>query len=88
DKPNSLLIRTDDERFRVGTDMGLSVPYVIGRARVGSIQALAFTDANGTASTLLTYPFSNLGRTAILVAQTEDFSVSRVFNPGGPVYLG
>ncbi|MDP5063329.1 MAG: hypothetical protein NWQ24_01515 [Haliea sp.] len=87
-QPDSLLIRTDEESFRVGEDQGASVPYVIGRARVGNIQARAFTDANGTASTLLTYPFSNLGRTAILVAQTEDFSVSRVFNSGGPVYLG
>lgn len=87
-QPDSLLIRTDDEPFRVGEDQGATVPYIIGRARVGSIQPLAFTDANGTASTLLTYPFSNLGRTAILVAQTEDFSVSRVFNPGGAVYLG
>lgn len=87
-QPDSLLIRTDEEPFRVGEDQGASVPYTIGRARVGSIQPLAFTDASGTASTLLTYPFSNLGRTAILVAQTEDFSVSRVFNPGGSVYLG
>ncbi len=86
-QPNVLLIRTDEEPFRVGADQGGTVPYIIGRARVGSVQPLAFTDANGTASTLLTYPFSNLGRTAILVAQTEDFSVSRVFNPGGAVYL-
>jgi hypothetical protein len=88
DQPGSLLIHTDEEPFRVGEDQGANVPYVIGRARVGNIQSLAFTDANGTASTLLTYPFSNVGRTALLVAQTEDFSVSRVFNPGGPVYLG
>ncbi|MEZ5556778.1 hypothetical protein [Haliea sp.] len=88
DRPDSLSIRSDEEAFRVGEDQGATVPYVIGRARVGNIQALAFTDANGTASTLLTYPFSNLGRTALIVAQTEDFSVSRVFNPGGPVYLG
>jgi len=87
-QPDSLLIRTDEEPFRVGADQGASIPYTIGRARVGSVQPIAFTDANGTASTLLTYPFSNLGRTAILVAQTEDFSVSRVFNPGGPVFLG
>ncbi|AHF00265.1 hypothetical protein [Thioalkalivibrio paradoxus] len=87
-QPNRLLIRQDDEPFRVGPDLGAVVPYIIGRARAGSVQSLAFTDANGTATTMLTYPFSNVGRTAILVAHTPDYSVSRVFNPGGPVYLG
>lgn len=87
-QPDSLSIDSNGEPFGVGEDQGASVPYIIGRARAGSIQSLAFTDADGTASTLLTYPFSNLGRTAILVAQTEDFSVSRVLNTGGPVYVG
>lgn len=87
-QPNSLSINSNEQPFRVGEDQGASVPYIIGRARAGSIQSLAFTDAAGTASTLLTYSFTNLGRTAILVAQTEDFSVSRVLNTGGPVYVG
>ncbi|MCG5523588.1 hypothetical protein LRB11_01415 [Ectothiorhodospira haloalkaliphila] len=87
-QPNVLQIRADAQPFRVGEDQGNTVPYIIGRAQAGSIQSLAFTDANGTASTLLTYPFSNVGRTAIIVAHTEDFSVSRVFNPGTAVYLG
>ncbi|GAB5450746.1 MAG: hypothetical protein Hals2KO_10740 [Halioglobus sp.] len=87
-QPDVLVIATDGEPFRVGEDQGDTVPYTIGRARIGSIQSLAFTDADGVASTLLTYPYSNLGRTAILVAQTEDYSVSRVFNPGGTVYAG
>ncbi|WP_143339659.1 hypothetical protein [Ectothiorhodospira magna] len=84
---DTLVIRADAQPFRVGEDQGATVPYVIGRAQAGSIQSLAFTDGTGTASALLTYPFSNVGRTAIIVAHTEDFSVSRVFNPGGAVYL-
>lgn len=87
-QPNTLMINLEDQPFRVGEDQGATVPYVIGRARVGSIQPLAFTNADGVATTLLTYPYSSLGRTAILVAHTEDYSVSTVFYPNGPVFLG
>lgn len=87
-RPRELEISPNEPPFRNGEDTGFRVPYVVGRAQVGSVPPLAFTDAQGNASFLLTYPFSSLGRTAILVAHTEDFSVSAVFNPGGPVYLG
>lgn len=73
---------------------GPSVPYAVGRAERGTILSRATTNDTGVASTLLTYPFTSVGRTAILVACSPDRLVCTVLNPcssGGancaPVYL-
>lgn len=55
-------------------DHGPVIPYAIGRARHGSLggaggRGSAFTDENGVATLKLTYPMSQVGRSAILWAQ-------------------
>ena len=81
--------------FNMGPDNGPTVPYLIGRSQSGTILSPSFTDVNGVADTLLTYPVSRLGQTAILVACTSDFTVCTVLNTCdatgancGSVYLG
>jgi hypothetical protein len=48
---------------------GPVLPYIVGRAGIGNITSPAFTDANGTASTTLNYPVSQLGHVAAIWAQ-------------------
>ena len=84
---DSLNITTGIGPFAAGGDTGATVPYTIGRAQYGNILATAFTDLTGTASTIVTYPVSRIGQTAILVAHTADGSVSTVLNTGRAVYL-
>lgn len=59
---------------------GASVPYVVGRAEVSNVLARGFTDSAGVASTLLNYPATQIGRTAMLVACREDREVCTVLN--------
>lgn len=92
---NSLRIQTLGYPFSHGINNGPTIPYIVGRAQQATILSPAFTDITGTASTLLTYPVSRLGQTAILVAHTADSSVSTVLNTCdaegsncGSVFLG
>lgn len=92
---NSLRTHTLGNPFNIGINNGATVPYVIGRAQQATILSTGYTDTTGTASTLLTYPVSRLGQTAILVAHTADGSVSTVLNTCdvegnncSPVFLG
>jgi len=70
--PTSITVQ---RRFNFNDDTGASVdsgailPYVIGRAEDGNIQAVAVTDANGVARTQLNYPVSKLGKLAGIHAQ-------------------
>lgn len=48
---------------------GPVLPYIIGRAMVGNITSPAFTDENGTASTTLNYPVSEIGHVTAVWAQ-------------------
>lgn len=70
--PTSL---TTQSRFNFNDDTGTSVnngpvlPYVIGRNTAGSIQIAGLTNAAGVATVRLTYPVSQLGRTAGIWAQ-------------------
>ncbi len=48
---------------------GPVLPYIIGRAQIGSITSPAFTDSTGTASTTLNYPVSALGHVTAVWAQ-------------------
>lgn len=50
-------------------DRGAVYPFVVGRARDGSISAQGATDANGVASAILTYPTSRLGKRVYVWAQ-------------------
>ena len=86
-QPDRLYIDPRGHTFRPGRDTGPDVPYIIGRAQHGTILSPTYTDVTGTASTLLTYPVSRLGQTAILVAHTADYSVSTVLNTGRAMYL-
>ncbi len=81
--------------FNMGPDNGPTVPYLIGRPQSGTILSPSFTDVNGVAETLLTYPVSRLGQTAVLVACTSASTVCTVLNTCdatgancGSVYLG
>ena len=53
----------------VPVDDGPVIPYVVGRAQVGNISTPAFTNAEGVATTQLTYPVSSLGHAAVVWAQ-------------------
>jgi len=48
---------------------GPVLPYIVGRAEVGNITSPAFTDVNGTASTTLNYPVTQLGHAVAIWAQ-------------------
>jgi len=50
-------------------DNGPVIPYVIGRATTGSIDAHAFTDENGVATVQMHYPVSRLGQAAVVWTQ-------------------
>ena len=50
-------------------DRGAVYPFVVGRARDGSISAQGATDASGVASAILTYPTSRLGKRVYVWAQ-------------------
>ncbi|HSE11560.1 MAG TPA: hypothetical protein VLB69_02905 [Rudaea sp.] len=60
----------------VSVDTGSNIPYVIGRATAGNIDAQAFTgvDAdsvpNGVASVTMRYPQSRIGQSAVIWAQS------------------
>jgi hypothetical protein len=77
---NSLLIQRQGRPFNSGSDNGNTVPYVIGRALNAAILSPSFTNTEGVADTVLTYPVFRLGQTAILAACTEDSSVCTVLN--------
>jgi hypothetical protein len=70
--PSSLVVQ---RRFNLNDTTGQSVnsgpviPYVIGRATVGTIAATAATDINGVATVRLNYPVTQLGRPAIVWVQ-------------------
>lgn len=63
---------------------GYNIPWVIGRAQYGNIGTTATTDANGVATTFITYPVSRLGQPAILTAEASN-GVSALF---GAYYVG
>jgi hypothetical protein len=56
------------------------IPYVIGRATNATILSPSFTNLNGVADTLVTYPATRVGQTAILVACTADNSACTALN--------
>ena len=70
---NYLLIQ-DNPFSDQGQDNGATLPYIIGRAENAAILPLGFTDIRGVANTLLAYPISRIGQTAILVACTDTSS--------------
>ncbi|MDQ5911367.1 MAG: hypothetical protein QG599_3464, partial [Pseudomonadota bacterium] len=51
-----------------GADSRSTIPYVIGRANNATILSPSFTNLSGVADTIVTYPVSRVGQTAILVA--------------------
>ncbi len=72
--PTSLTVQNrfnfnDDTGTSVNT--GPSVPYVVGRALDGNIEALGTTDSDGFTSVVLFYPASKLGKNAIVWAQGQ-----------------
>ena len=80
---NELLIEQLGSPFNQridSVDTGPTVPYIIGRARHGTILATGFTNSIGTADTVLTYPVFRLLQTAILVACTTDKLVCTTLN--------
>ena len=76
----ALTINPKGAPFNTGADNGASVPYLIGRAENAAILSPAYTNLTGVADTLLTYPASRVGQTAVLVACTEDYSVCGILN--------
>jgi hypothetical protein len=48
---------------------GPVLPYIVGRAGIGTITSPALTNANGAASTTLNYPVSKLGHIVAIYAQ-------------------
>ncbi len=57
-----------------------NVPYVIGSAQNAAVLSPSFTNLQGVASTILTYPVERIGQTAVLVACTADMSVCGTLN--------
>ncbi len=57
-----------------------NVPYVVGFAQNAAILSPSFTNLQGVASTILTYPVERIGQTAVLVACTADMSVCGTLN--------
>ena len=76
----ALTINPKGAPFNTGPDNGASVPYRIGRAENAAILSPAYTNLNGVADTLLTYPASRVGQTAVLVACTEDYRVCGILD--------
>lgn len=52
-------------------DSGPVIPYIIGRARHGAIEATAQTDERGVASVKMNYPVSQINRRVAVWAQSE-----------------
>ncbi len=80
---NELIIQQSGSPFnqRVDSaDTGATVPYIIGRARHGTILATGFTNAAGVADTVLTYPVFRILQTAVLVACSTDNLVCATLN--------
>ena len=70
--PTTLSVTSD---FNLNDDTGASVnngnvlPYIIGRARNGNIDAAGLTNEIGVASVKMNFPVSQLGRSVAIVAQ-------------------
>ena len=77
--PTTLNIRQGNP-FSAGPNNGPTVPYIIGHAENAALLSPSFTDLNGVANTLLTYPASRIGQTAVLVACTVDYSACGILN--------
>lgn len=77
--PTTLNIRQGNP-FSAGLNNGPTVPYIIGHAENAALLSPSFTDLNGVANTLLTYPASRIGQTAVLVACTVDYSACGILN--------
>ncbi len=60
----------NDESGTVNNDFGI-LPYAIGRAVDGNIEATAILDANGLATTRINYPVSQLGRIAAVYVKGQ-----------------
>ena len=65
---NRLLV-TEPFSANGGTSSGATIPWVVGRAQYGVIGASATTDAQGVASTFITYPATRLNQRALLTAR-------------------
>ena len=63
-----------------GPDSRAAIPYVIGHAENAAILSPSFTDLSGVASTILTYPVTRVGQTAILMACTDDYVYCGMLN--------
>ncbi|CDH47361.1 putative Ig domain-containing protein [Candidatus Contendibacter odensensis] len=63
-----------------GSDSRAAIPYVIGHAENAAILSPSFTDLSGVASTILTYPVTRVGQTAILMACTDDYVYCGMLN--------
>ncbi len=60
----------DDAAAGVAVDRGPVLPYVIGRATIGTItNANATTNENGVATTTMNYPISRIGHSAVIWAR-------------------
>ena len=57
-------------------DSGPVIPYIIGRARHGAIEATAQTDERGVASVKMNYPVSQINRRVAVWAQSEGSTFS------------
>ena len=66
---NNRLLVTEPFSANGGVNSGAVLPWVIGRAQYGVIGASATTDAQGVATTFLTYPATRLNQRAILTAR-------------------
>lgn len=79
---NALSIDSSGHPFNAnnGADTGPTVPYIVGNSQGASILASSTTDDTGVATTLLTYPASELGKTAVVIACTVDQKVCTVLN--------
>ena len=76
----SLIVQQTGRPFNDGLNNAATVPYVIGYAENAAILSPAFTNINGVADTILTYPASRVGQTAVLVACTDDYSACGILN--------
>jgi hypothetical protein len=84
---------TVQRRFNNNDDTGTSVnsgnvvPYVIGRAVTGNIEAQAVTNSNGVATTQMNYPVSAVGKRIVLWAQGDGDLVNGTFETVADVDL-
>ncbi|MFZ5536628.1 MAG: hypothetical protein ACOZAP_04015 [Pseudomonadota bacterium] len=80
---NSLLVSSPFPNNN-GRNSGAVIPWVIGRAQYGVIGASAYTNAQGVATTFLTYPMTRLGQPALITAEGDN-GVSNVIRAS---YIG